>query len=87
MALYKYAGIPLAEGLNTAIDVPHTLSHAIIYRHKINSLNELPKDKRPPRDLWNKTHKLSEFLDHVWDNDSKDNKRKTYIEFDPEDVE
>jgi hypothetical protein len=86
LALYKYAGIPLAEGLESALDIPYTISYAIIYRAKINSLNELPKDKRPPRDLWDKPHKLSEFLDHVWD-DKKEKGTKEYFEVNLEDVE
>lgn len=68
-----------------ADDLPHTISSAIMYRLKIDSFNELPKDKRPPRDLWNKPYKLEEYLDTVFD--SKKEKETEFISFDEEDVE
>jgi len=85
MGLYKAAGIPLAEGLESVADLPHTLTQAIMYRARIDSLQELPKDKQPPRNLWDKPFALSEYLDKVWD--VKDSKGKEYAEFDLEDVE
>ncbi len=78
--------IPLVEDLQGAADdLPHTISYALLYRLKIDSFNELPKDKRPPRDLWSKAHKLEQFFDEVFD--SKKDSGKTYIDYDPEDVE
>ena len=77
--------LPLTEGLDTAEDLPHTISSAILYRLKIDSFNELPKDKRPPRDLWNKSHKLEEFFDEVFDRKEQQNTK--FITYDPEDVE
>ena len=85
MGLYKAAGIPLAEGLESVADLPHTLTQAIMYRARIDSLQELPKDKQPPRNLWDKPFALSKYLDKVWD--VKDSKGKEYAEFDLEDVE
>lgn len=67
------------------MDLPHTLTQAIMYRAKLDSLNELPKEKQPPRNLWDKPFALDEFLDHVWDSDS--DKEKSYVEVDLEDVE
>lgn len=79
-------GIPIIEGVKmNADDLPHTISSAIMYRLKIDSFNELPKDKRPPRDLWNKPYKLEEYLDTVFD--SKKEKETEFISFDEEDVE
>lgn len=85
MLIAKETGIPFAEGVNSVIDLPHTISYAINYRAQLNSLNELPKDKRPPRDLWNKPVALSEYLEHVWEMDTP--KGQDYLEYDLEDIE
>jgi hypothetical protein len=88
MALHKVAGIPLAEGLESAQDLPHTLTQAIMYRAKLDSLQELPEDKQPPRNLWDKPYALKEYLNTVWDSkEGEGGKGKNYAEFDLEDVE
>jgi hypothetical protein len=61
-----------------------------MYRERLDSFNELPKEKRPPRNLWDKPHRLSKFLEEVWNTD--DNKNPTtrssqYMDYDLEDVE
>lgn len=73
------------EGIKSADDMPHPLSYAILYRARIDSFKELPDDKQPPRDLWNKPYKLEEFFDEIFDR--KDKRRKEYIEFNEEEVE
>lgn len=78
-------GLPLAEQINSALDLPHTLTYAITYRETINSFNELPRDKRPPRNLWDKPHKLSEFFDEVFE--SAGESETKFVEYDDEDVE
>lgn len=85
LSLNKVAGIPIAEGINSAQDLPHTLTQAIMYRAKLDSLQELPKDKQPPRNLWDKPYALNKYLDTVWD--TKDKSGKDYVEIDLEDVE
>jgi len=78
--------IPIIEGLEVNADeMPYTITSAILYRAKIDSFNELPKDKRPPRDLWGKPYKLEVFLDTVFDTDKK--KDTEFIDFDEEDIE
>jgi len=81
------AGIPLAEGLDSAQDLPHTLTQAIMYRAKIDSLQELPEDKKPPRNLWDKPFALKEYLDTIWDTNKNKDKGKDYLELNYEDVE
>ena len=81
----KDTGLPLVPGLDTAISVPHTISYAVLYRRKINSFAELPEDKQPPRNLWDKPYKLSLFFDEVFE--TSKSKPTKYIEFDFEDVE
>jgi hypothetical protein len=86
----KETGLPFAEGLDTVVDLPHTLTYAILYQSRLNSFNELPKDKRPPRYMWDRPYELSQYLEHVWDNDNNgDSKfKKTNIyEYNLEDVE
>jgi hypothetical protein len=89
IALNKHYGIPIAEDLEYSADFPHTITYALLYRSRINSYNELPDDKKPPRNLWDKPYQLNEFMDEVYGNNKSQNGRmsKTYIEFDPEDVE
>lgn len=88
MEITKSMGIPLAEGLDYATDLPHTVSLAITYRTRLNSFWELPKDKQPPRNLWDKPWRLSQFLDEVFDVKGGSNRKEaTYIEYDIEDVE
>lgn len=86
MIIAKETGLPLLEGLTTAEDMPHTISQGMIYRARINSFQELPKDKQPPRDLWNKPYKLSKFFDEVFERKDSDNEPQ-FIEFNEEEVE
>lgn len=89
LSLYKIIGIPIAEGLDSASDLPHTLTQAILYRAKIDSLKELPKDKQPPRNLWDKPFLLGEYLDEVWDSPEEKaaRKGKEYIEINADDMD
>jgi hypothetical protein len=82
----KDTGLPLVPGLDAAISVPHTISYAVLYRRKINSFAELPEEKQPPRNLWDKPYKLSLFFDEVFERKNASKPTK-YIEFDFEDVE
>lgn len=87
LELHKVIGVPLAEDIETATDLPHTLSYAILYRERIDSFNELPKDKRPPRNLWDKPFALNDYFDNLWgDKDGKD-KGQNFYDIDEEDVE
>ena len=85
LEITKTTGLPLAEGLENATDLPHTISLAVTYRTRINSFYELPKDKRPPRDLWDKPHQLDEFFEQVFKTEG--NKSATYINYNQEEVE
>lgn len=86
LAVHKVAGIPIAEGITAVEDLPHTLTQAIMYRAKIDGLMELPKDKQPPRNLWDKPHRLNDYLDDVWDT-KKDRGGKDYYDINLEEVE
>ena len=87
MDIVEATGLPLIEGIDNVVDIPHTISFAVAYRLRINDMQELPKDKRPPRNLWDKPHRLSEFIDDVFDINSSGERSEKFIEFDLEDVE
>lgn len=69
------------------MDLPHTISFAIGYRDRLDSFNELPKEKRPPRNLWDKPYALSQYLATIWDTDKKEERSGNQFLYDLEDVE
>lgn len=85
--MVQLSGLPIAQDIKGVADLPHTLVTALQYRARINSFNELPEDKRPSRNLWDKPFRLKEFFDEVFDTKKTTSKPKTYLEFDLEDVE
>ena len=87
MEFSKATGLPLADGLGDCMDVPYSISLAVTYRDKINSIMELPEDKRPPRDLWDKPSRLNDFLDEVFERKKGRETTTKYIDFSDEDVE
>ncbi len=58
-----------------------------MYRARIDSFSELPKDKRPPRDLWDKPWRLGEFLDTLWDTGGPQKSSPNMYEYDESEVE
>jgi hypothetical protein len=81
-------GLPLFTDLDFVVDMPHTISYAITYRTRIDSFGELPKDKRPPRNLWDKPFRLREFLENIWEDDeTKKNNKSDWVELDLNEVE
>lgn len=82
----KETGLPLAEGLETVQELPHTVANAIMYNKTLESFNELPLEKRPPRYMWDRPYELSQYLQHVWDRD-EDKEAKTSFNLDFEDVD
>lgn len=79
-------GLPLS-GLEDISNIPHTISYALLHRLKINSFNELPKDKRPPRNLWDKPSRLDEFFDEMFSSGSNKPKGTKSYDVNIEDVE
>lgn len=47
-------------------EYPYTVSFVIKRRIQIDSYMELPEDKRPPRSIWDKPSKISEWFDRVY---------------------
>lgn len=88
LATHKETGLPFIEDIEISTELPHSVTFAIMYNSKINSFYELPKDKRPPRGIYDKPNRLDEFLDEVWEPGyKKESEENLSIEFDPEEVE
>lgn len=47
--------------------VPYTFSYLIRKRMQIDSWMELPKEKRPPRLIWDNAGELEEWFDRIFD--------------------
>jgi hypothetical protein len=86
MELVSLTGLPAVEGVSSVSELPHTISTALLYRARINSFNELPEEKRPPRNLWDKPHRLAEFFDKMFEPGNSGGP-KNFLEFDMEEVE
>lgn len=84
MEMVQLSGLPLAEDVFSVEDLPHTLTSALQYRARIDSFNDLPEDKRPPRNLWDKPYRLKDFFDEVFNSEGSKTKA---IDIDMEDVE
>jgi hypothetical protein len=66
---------PLDKNIVTLVDVPYTISYVIRKRSQLDTINELPKEKRPDDFLfWDKT---SEELDNWFDRVFKKNESQT----------
>lgn len=66
----KALSVPLDPKVKHLLQLPYTISYVIRKMQQIDSLNELPKEKRPPDDiLWDgDSDELEEWLDKVMDN-------------------
>ena len=49
--IIKHTGLALDNRIKNVAQVPYTISYVIRQRAFLDSLNELPKDKRPPEKL------------------------------------
>lgn len=50
------------------LDFPYTISFCIKKSQQIESFFELPKDKRPPEDIWDDSEELEIWLDNIFSN-------------------
>lgn len=53
-----------------AYNLPYTLAYAFRKQAQLDSFDELPKDKRPPRSIWHNEYRLTEWFDEVFSTDS-----------------
>ncbi len=61
-----------------ASDYPYTINYVIKKRIQIDSFMELPEEKRPPRNIWDKPSELDEWFNRVFDN-GKDKKQTEFV--------
>lgn len=59
--------IPLDSKIEKLEDIPHSISYVVRKRQQIDSLAELPKDKRPPEKMiWDGTpEEMEDWIDNV----------------------
>jgi hypothetical protein len=59
--------IPLDSKISKLEDIPHSISYVIRKRQQIDSLSELPKDKRPPEKMiWDGSPEdMEDWIDNV----------------------
>lgn len=76
----KALQIPLDKRVETLPDIPYTISFIIRKRQQIDSLNELPEDKRPPEKMiWDgDPEEIDEFIDRVF---NKKESQRFLLEF------
>lgn len=58
-------GQPLDTRLMGIKDYPHTISFVIRKALQIESFTELPKNKRPPEDIWDNSTELELWIDNL----------------------
>jgi len=66
-----------------SFDIPYTISLVVKYREMFDNFLELPKDKRPPENIWFEPQKLEDWFDDVFDRRNTSNT----ISFDISEVE
>jgi len=73
--------IPLDPKVRYITDLPYTISYTIRKRTQIDSLNELPKEKRPTEELiWDGTGKeLDSWIERVMSPRSKETYGKDVV--------
>lgn len=75
LLVHKKTGLPFAKGLDSCVDLPHTITAAVAHSAHMESLQELPKSKRPPRGIWDKPFRLEQFIEEAFSS-KEDNKKK-----------
>ncbi len=67
----RLTGQPLDDSLPvSSYDMPHTINTVLRWREMIDSFNELPKDKKPPEEIWFSSERLERWFDDVFDRKS-----------------
>jgi hypothetical protein len=72
-------------GIEDGYNIPYTLAYAIRTQEQIDSFYELPKEKRPPKNIWHNEYKINEWYEEVVFSDRDSS--KDYLEFDLSEVD
>jgi len=62
---------PVHDSLLYTAEYPHTISFCCRKQMQIDSFMELPKEKRPPKSIWNEPDKLEDWFDRVFDREKQ----------------
>jgi len=73
---------PIHPSLLYTAEYPHTISFCCRKQMQIDSFMELPKEKRPPKSIWNDSDKLENWFDRVFERGESAN-----LEFDISEIE
>ena len=65
------------------VDYPHTIAYCIRKQMQIDSFMELPKDKRPPKSIWDDSDELDRWFDDMYKHPGS----KANLEFVIDDIE
>lgn len=68
------------RSLTCTSDYPHTVLFACRKQMQIDSFMELPKDKRPPENIWDNPSKLNKWFDDVFDRESSEDEFELIID-------
>lgn len=66
VSIAKNMGQPIHRSLYGVSEYPYTISFAIKKRLQYDSFYELPKEKQPPDDIWDKPEELERWFDEVF---------------------
>ena len=56
---------PISKEFKDVKDLPYTLSYVIRRRMMIDGFNELPRDHKPPKSIFDKPSELKEWFDRI----------------------
>lgn len=66
VSIAKNLGQPIHRSLRGLSEYPYTISFAIKKRLQYDSFLELPKEKQPPDNIWDRPEELEEWFDKVF---------------------
>lgn len=67
VSISKNTGQPLHHSLKGVSEYPYTVSFAMRKRFIYDSYLELPEEKRPPDNMWDRPNEVRDWFDKVFD--------------------
>lgn len=64
--LSKATGSPLHPILSVVYNIPFTLAYMIRKQNQIDSFQELPREKQPPRSIWHNDYRINLWYDTLF---------------------
>lgn len=79
VSIAKSLGQPIHRSLRGLSEYPYTISFAIKKRLQYDSFLELPKEKQPPDNIWDRPEELEEWFDKVFKTTGKKPMDETFL--------